>query len=823
MGSHVNATAKYNWKTKDIDFAASIEALKSRIVAEKLPSLRVLDDFDMTLDAKLNGRLGADFLPQYMNVEVRSQNGTFLIEKYSSHAKTYQDIHMKAQYSAGNRTLALEEIVVQIDDVALQVEGAITHDEAFEKLSGPIKAEIENLPHVKLAELWPEFLVGDNSHTWIVERQSDGILKDLEGRFDLEGHWSEDAGWAFDANDLEAEFSFEGMSVDYRSPMIPVTNASGEGYFDNDRELLAVRVDKASLADMTIKRADLEFRNIIQKGKGIANISMDVFGPLGTLFEALRREPIGLDDEIPFTPDEVKGTADIKLNLEFPTIDGMKKEQVKIDGSGTVDEAYLPNLVRGLPVAGGPFQVNVNNEFYTAKGKGLLADRDISFEWKEYLNSEGKAFRNQATASLVIDPNLRDYFGADLSDFLEGSVPAKLSFTQFRDKSAKASLEGDLKNARVFIDALGYEKKRGDAAFVSLKAAIDDGNLTQIKDLNVRGPDLNIQNAEVDFVQDGVATSVQKASMPSMAVGKTQVRMNIDYDDSGRMNISAAGPVFDLRPFLGGRDEREDRSEVRDPLRFILETEQGITAGGEKIRDVTLYVEMDRYNRFDRLEMDAKSGTGDVYLRFKPGAEGTRTFRLEADDAGAALRAFDVYPNVVGGMLIIDGASNGEGWAGDVLRDISGEAQLSDFKVVNAPGLARLLGALSVPGLIELLNNDGIAFTRLEAGYGWAYRPEGGLLTIKDGRTSGNSLGLTFKGEFDSAEMTMDLSGTIVPLSAVNKMLSSIPLIGTILSGGSDSVFAATYTMKGETENPETVVNPLAALTPGILRRILFE
>ena len=69
----------------------------------------------------------------------------------------------------------------------------------------------------------------------------------------------------------------------------------------------------------------------------------------------------------------------------------------------------------------------------------------------------------------------------------------------------------------------------------------------------------------------------------------------------------------------------------------------------------------------------------------------------------------------------------------------------------------------------------------------------------------------------------MDLSGTIVPLSAVNKMLSSIPLIGTILSGGSDSVFAATYTMKGETENPETVVNPLAALTPGILRRILFE
>jgi len=57
----------------------------------------------------------------------------------------------------------------------------------------------------------------------------------------------------------------------------------------------------------------------------------------------------------------------------------------------------------------------------------------------------------------------------------------------------------------------------------------------------------------------------------------------------------------------------------------------------------------------------------------------------------------------------------------------------------------------------------------------------------------------------------------------VNKAISNIPVIGAVLSGGTGSVFAATYTIKGEAKDPAVVVNPLSVLAPGLIRRILFE
>lgn len=97
------------------------------------------------------------------------------------------------------------------------------------------------------------------------------------------------------------------------------------------------------------------------------------------------------------------------------------------------------------------------------------------------------------------------------------------------------------------------------------------------------------------------------------------------------------------------------------------------------------------------------------------------------------------------------------------------------------------------------------------------------MLVLKDGRTSGNALGLTFDGTFDNAANTLDVTGTIIPLSGVNKIIGEIPLVGDILTGGTGALIAATYSLRGNSDDPKTSVNPLSVLTPGILRRILFE
>lgn len=820
----IRARADYDWDSKKIAVTSDLKALESRMFASKISTLSFLRDFDFVVDAKIKALLGRDFYPENLEITALSEEGTFYVEDFYPEETAFEKAAFRVLYDKAAKKFSVKEAALSVKGVTLKAQADLTHNEDFTQILGPVSARIDEVAHEKLDPVWPASLREDNSYRWIVERQSDGILKDVGAALDFRAQKDEEQKWVFDFKDLRAEFAFDGMTIDYRAPMIPVTGARGRGSFDYDQEFLSVHVERAALADMDIEGANLEFRNIIQKGKGLADISLHLKGPLKTAFAYLEKEPIDLDEEIHFDLDQVKGAADLKINLNFPTISDLRTEQVKIDLAGTVTNAFIPDLVEGLPLSGGPFEVAVNNEFYTVKGAGALADRPCNFTWKEFLNSQGQPFSAQATAEITIDPNLRAHFGADLSLFLEGSVPAAITYTQFQDGRARADVKIDMSPARFFVESFGYEKKPGLSGEAQFQALIRNKDLQEIKALSVNAPDFHGEKANITFAGAGKKRFVRQAQFPEIEIGETQGKIDFETESSGRLKVIIEGPKFDLRPFLkGARREENTSADVdaeKDPILLSIQAGRMITADNQTIRQGKIYADLNAAGRFNQLEMDGVAGSGDIYLRYKPDETGAKTFRFEADDAGATLAAFNVSKNVRGGTLIISGAPVPGDYTG---RNMRGLAQMRDFKSVNAPGLARLLGAMSLPGLIGTLKSDGIAFERLEAAYDWMYRPQGSIINVKDGRTSGSALGLTFQGSYDTGAQMMDLSGTIVPLSTLNKMLSNIPLVGEILSGGSESVFAATYTMKGKGDDPEVSVNPLAALTPGILRKILFE
>ena len=195
---------------------------------------------------------------------------------------------------------------------------------------------------------------------------------------------------------------------------------------------------------------------------------------------------------------------------------------------------------------------------------------------------------------------------------------------------------------------------------------------------------------------------------------------------------------------------------------------------------------------------------------------------LESDNAGSALTALGITERVRGGKLRITGYPIKDGKPGDM----QGKLLIEDFGVRGAPAIAKLINLLSLPGLLSILEQDtGLRFARAESELTVLNPPSGLQINFREGRTTGASLGLTFEGNVDTGAGTMDLRGTVVPMSGVNSMLSSIPLVGDILTGGKKGggIFAATYSMKGPTSDPDVSINPLSVLTPGILRRILFE
>jgi hypothetical protein len=55
----------------------------------------------------------------------------------------------------------------------------------------------------------------------------------------------------------------------------------------------------------------------------------------------------------------------------------------------------------------------------------------------------------------------------------------------------------------------------------------------------------------------------------------------------------------------------------------------------------------------------------------------------------------------------------------------------------------------------------------------------------------------------------------------LNGIIGHLPLVGWVLTGGEDQgLFAASFRLTGSNDDPTVTVNPLSALTPGLLRKM---
>ena len=60
-----------------------------------------------------------------------------------------------------------------------------------------------------------------------------------------------------------------------------------------------------------------------------------------------------------------------------------------------------------------------------------------------------------------------------------------------------------------------------------------------------------------------------------------------------------------------------------------------------------------------------------------------------------------------------------------------------------------------------------------------------------------------------------------MPAFALNNLLSNVPLLGPLLTGGKNGgVFAISYRLDGPLDDLKTDVNMMAAMTPGALREL---
>lgn len=820
----VMAYLTYRRDHGDFAFSASIDQFNPIILTKFLPEEVDVGDTDIVMSGQIGAVLDKRFALQSASVNLDVPEGTLDIPSQFETPLPIKDAHLETGYVSADRTAELKNFRAVIADIP--VEGTGKAVLSPEGISAPVTFKVtQEVPTSAVKPVFPKSEMDGEAAKWLLELMTGGIYRDVVFSSELMVRREKKDGtpdhWVLDSNHTKLDFGFKGIKVLYHDTLMPATECEGKGTLDVTGDKLTIE-GAANIGDLKGTNAKLEFTDIMVKGGGYAKISFDAKGPLQTAFKYIADPPIDMND-FGFDAKNAKGQIDLSANLEFPTLKDAPREAFKVIAKATLSDVTLPKVVEGMTLTGGPLALAVGEGSFTVKGNGKLEGRDIALTWHEYFDAKDKPYAAQVKAQMVADDDMRRKFGVHLDEYMTGSVPVDVTYTDFADDRSTLNLSGDLKPLMIHIKPFGYEKPVGHDGTVTLRAALEKGVLKSIEGLNLSAPDFAVKDARLTFApMNGKTSDLSGGVLPTVQIGRTQLKADFQITPQNLLKVSASGPVFDAAPFMKGDEATaaDATTPEKKPLMMVvsLAADRMLTGADREVGKTKLYIETDRDGDMTRLEMDSVAGAGDIYLRFKPDAAGKRTFRLEAADAGATLKAFDLYDQVRGGTILI----YGEPRAGTLRGDIIGTAQLENFKIVKAPALAKLLSVMSLTGLGELLNNQGLAFTKLESDFEWVFRPQGNLLLVKDGRTSGSSIGLTFEGQFDRGAKTTDLRGTIIPMTELNSFLKNIPIIGDILTGGT-GLIAATYTMKGPSKEPDVMINPLSVLTPGFLRAILFE
>ena len=203
---------------------------------------------------------------------------------------------------------------------------------------------------------------------------------------------------------------------------------------------------------------------------------------------------------------------------------------------------------------------------------------------------------------------------------------------------------------------------------------------------------------------------------------------------------------------------------------------------------------------------------GAVTVHYGPAAGARHVLHVDSADAGAVLAAAGISQSVRKGNLLI----NAETHDNEPHRPLKGGVLITNFRMVDAPVLARLLTMATITGFVDMMSGDGFQFDKFKM----QFTKTEGRLDIDLAKAHGPSIGMTGTGHVDFDKNQMSIAGTVIPVNAVNSVLSDIPVLGDILFG--EGMFAVTYGAQGDLDNPEISVNPLSAIAPGFIKG-LFE
>ena len=517
-------------------------------------------------------------------------------------------------------------------------------------------------------------------------------------------------------------------------------------------------------------------------------------------------------------PIEIKdGDLILKLNQE-PSIKSNFITNLNLDNESTIIKKYFKNFdfinyINSLKAElNTSFQIDfdktykIKNYNFKNNGKIFKADLDVPNELQEKFYN--KKITNLFLTDSVIKSgftnkqkniNISGKYSLNTNDFFKFNT-----ISEFNNESINLKLNFDY-DEDINIELFNYKKPKGNLAEFKIDLSKIKNSLI-INKINYKENE-NVISFKGIEIKNGNFLKLDQVSVKTTKKGKKNNDFIIRYGKK----IKIKGTEFDatnIPKILNRKTEKNNFSKVNKEIEIDI---ANVTAPlSEKLYAFRLIGQIDR-GKFTKISSKSSFGGNnflDITLK-KDKSNTKKYFEVYSDLTKPLLTEFNFFKGLTGGTLSFTSIIDKE--------NSSSNLKIEKFKVVNAPGMVKLLSLADLGGLADLAEGEGISFDILEINM----EKKKNDLILNEILALGPSISVLMEG-YQNQSVT-SIKGTLVPAKTLNKMISKIPLIGDIVipKEVGEGLFGISFRMKGPPGKIKTTINPIRTITPRFIQKII--
>ncbi len=739
--------------------------------------------------------------------DLRSLPGTQFAPVSQSSPVSIEQLELRGSVAPASAEIELNEFMFKAGGIDVAATGKFGPEIGVEGKVGPASV-------AKFLALWPTS-VAPGARALVLERMTKGEIQ--TGSFK--------ALRSADGGERRFSLSLEAADLEVKTrPGLPPLEAA-RALIRLEGGSLEITVPEASIAPSANRKLLLKATRItmigLDQARPVAEIATRVQGPLPAVLELVANSQIPALRDVKLPSTGVDGKTDAQFKITVPVDGAATMADARIEGKVRITDGRVKDIIGTHDISGATVTIEAGEKGFDLKGEMLFAGVLAKVNGQWFTNPpDGRQPPLRITARL--DNADRTQLGLDLDELVQGEVPFEVTVHRGAADDVRIHVTGDLTSAELMLDEVQWSKPVGRPA----RLDFDVGKGRNGKGIELQNFKVSGENIAIDgWVAMGPDNKVREYYFPDFSLN---VVTNLDVKGTLRPDrvwvVVAKGKTFNgadlfraLFTFNSARPKPVRKNKPGIDISAEIDTVLG--PDDTVLRQIKLHATK-RAGQFDSLDLSGILEGGAelrATLRVQPGQP--RILVANTRDTGAALKLIGFYPNMIGGKGELRVNVDGGGAV-----DKNGTLQVNRFKVLGDPVIAEVLQTGETgengrprPGAKQRIVREQFDFDEFEG----VFAVGNGQLAIEKALVKGPLIGASLKGKIDFKTKRMQLGGTYVPLSGLNRILSKIPIIAPIFTGPQgEGVFGITFLIEGSTADPQVSVNPLSLVAPGITREI---